>query len=87
MQELIPNPKLLEICEELNNETWKCAQPLQKGPVKPDHNNIRQMLETAMIVTVLREIRDELRFANHEKRMAQFPNSMFSTAPQAHNKE
>lgn len=78
MQELRPNAKLLEIAEDINNEVWKSAVALNKGPIKLDHNDVRSSVQTAMLLTVLREIRDELRFANHEKRMSAMPNSMFS---------
>lgn len=77
MQELKPNTKLLEICEEISHQVWTSTQALNKGPVKMDHNDVRSSVETAMILTALREVRDELRFMNHEKRMSGLPNSMF----------
>lgn len=86
MQELKPNPKILETAETINHEVWKSAQALNKGPVKLDHNDVRSSIQTAMLLMVLTEIRDELRFSNHEKRMAAFPQSMFSTGPLVHNK-
>jgi len=78
MQELIPNPRLLGIAEEINNEVWKAAQPLNKGPIKLDHGDVRSSIETAMLLAALRDIRDELRFANHEKRISTLTNSMFA---------
>lgn len=88
MQEMKPNPKLMETMEAINHETAVSAQALNKGPVKPDHNDVRSSVQTAMLIEVLSEIRDELRFANHEKRMAAFPNSMFVQQRSLdHNKE
>lgn len=81
MQELIPNAKILAIAEEINHEVWKSAQTLNKGPIKLDHGDVRESVQTAMLLIALREIRDELMFMNHEKRMAAHPLSMFATKP------
>lgn len=86
MQELKPNPRILEIAEAINNEVWKSAQALNKGPIKLDHNDVRESVQTAMLIQLLTEIRDELIFANHEKRMSSMPKSMFSTALSGINK-
>jgi len=77
MQEMRPNPKLMETMEAINHETAVSAQPLNKGTIKLDHNEVRSSVQTAMLIEVLSEIRDELRFANQEKRMAALPKSMF----------
>jgi hypothetical protein len=79
MQELIPNAKILEIAEEINNEVWKSATKLNKGPIKLDHNDVRSSVQTAMLLIAMREIRDELQVTSHAKRMESLPNSMFVT--------
>lgn len=87
MQEMKPNAKLLEIAERINHETAVSAQELNRGPVKLDHNNVRSSIQTAMLLQVLTEIRDELRFANQEKRLAALPLSMFNQQRSSdHNK-
>lgn len=83
MQELKPNPKLLETCEEINHQVSTSWQALNKGGIKLDHNDVHSSVQTAMLLGVLREIRDELRFSNHKERMSALPNSMFSTGPVA----
>jgi hypothetical protein len=87
MQELKPNQKLIEIADYINQEVWKSAQTLNKGPIKLDHNDVRSSVQTALLLEVLTEIRDELRFSNHEKRMSSLPLSMFNQQRSSdHNK-
>lgn len=78
MQELKSNEELLELAMIINDETWKSAQAQNKGPIKLDHNDVRSNVQTAMLIQLLTEIRDELRFANQEKRMNALPKSMFA---------
>lgn len=88
MQEMKPNPKLLEIAEIINHETAVSAQARNKGTVKLDHNDVRSSIQTAMLIAVLNDIRDELRFANQGKRAEAFPKSMFVNQRSLdHNKE
>jgi hypothetical protein len=76
-----PNPRLKEIAERMKLEAEAQAQSLNSGVMKVDYNAILGLIQTAELLEVLTQIRDELRLANHTERMKLFPNSMLNTKP------
>ena len=87
MEEMKPNQQLLEISENINHQVWTSTQALNKGPIKLDHNDVRSSVQTAMMIQLLTDIKNELMFMNQEKRMTAFPKSMFSTGQMPQTKE
>lgn len=68
----------LNYVSSLMEKAFNATPELSKRGIKYDHEDIIKLFDSACLHKVLIEIRDELRFANMEKRMAQFPQSMLN---------
>lgn len=78
MQEFKLDPKIVDLVEFIKNQVWAGASALAKGGVKLDHEDVREMIMTAMVLKELQAIRNELILSNSKLRQEMFPQSMFN---------
>lgn len=74
-----PEPKVKELVDEMQNDIRILAVEMSRGDVNYDHGTIKSLIETAKLLSILEQIRDELRVMNHATRMKRFPASLLNT--------
>lgn len=79
MQDLKPDPRTYQIVQDMIDETFRLQSTnLTKGSVKADQRDLQDMVQTAELIMLLKEIRDELRILSAKEKRALFPMSIFN---------